>query len=69
MLDVANFLQEQSKTMHPSFLWLIVGTSLCLVELVIPTALIAVFLGLATEFPTSRTLTMRSVDLWRSVAK
>ena len=33
--------------MHPSFLWLIIGTGLCLVEVVLPTALIAVFLGLA----------------------
>ncbi len=32
--------------MHPSLLWLIVGASLCLVELVVPTALAAVFLGL-----------------------
>jgi membrane protein implicated in regulation of membrane protease activity len=47
MLEIANSLQERSITMHPSFLWLIVGTSLCLVELVLPTALIAVFLGLA----------------------
>ena len=32
--------------MHPSFFWLIIGTGLCLVEVVVPTALIAVFLGL-----------------------
>ncbi len=47
MLEVANSLQELSIPMHPSFLWLIIGTSLCLVELVLPTALISVFLGLA----------------------
>jgi membrane protein implicated in regulation of membrane protease activity len=47
MLEIANSLQELSIPMHPSFLWLIIGTSLCLVELVLPTALIAVFLGLA----------------------
>jgi membrane protein implicated in regulation of membrane protease activity len=34
-------------TIHPSILWLIFGISLCLVELIFPTALIAVFLGLA----------------------
>jgi membrane protein implicated in regulation of membrane protease activity len=32
--------------MHPSLLWLILGASLCLVELAVPTALVAVFLGL-----------------------
>ncbi len=32
--------------MHPSLVWLVVGTSLCLLELVVPTALVAVFLGL-----------------------
>ncbi len=33
--------------MHPSFLWLIGGTGLCLMEFVLPSALISVFLGLA----------------------
>ncbi len=46
-LKDSQFLQERSITMHPSFLWLIVGTCLCLVEFVLPTALISVFLGLA----------------------
>jgi membrane protein implicated in regulation of membrane protease activity len=46
MLEIANSLQERFITMHPSFLWLIVGTGLCLVEFVLPTALISVFLGL-----------------------
>jgi membrane protein implicated in regulation of membrane protease activity len=32
--------------LSPSFIWLILGTSLCLVEFIFPTALIAVFLGL-----------------------
>jgi membrane protein implicated in regulation of membrane protease activity len=32
--------------MHPSFLWLIGGTCLCLMELMLPSALILVFMGL-----------------------
>jgi membrane protein implicated in regulation of membrane protease activity len=31
---------------HPSLLWLVLGAILCLVELVVPTALVSVFLGL-----------------------
>jgi membrane protein implicated in regulation of membrane protease activity len=31
--------------MHPSLLWLIAGASLCLFELVMPTAMISLFLG------------------------
>jgi membrane protein implicated in regulation of membrane protease activity len=33
--------------MHPSFLWLIGGTGLCLMEFMLPSALVSVFLGLA----------------------
>jgi membrane protein implicated in regulation of membrane protease activity len=33
--------------MHPSFLWLIAGTCLCGLELFVPTALVAMFLGVA----------------------
>jgi membrane protein implicated in regulation of membrane protease activity len=32
--------------MHPSFLWLIGGTGLCLMEFMLPSALVSVFLGL-----------------------
>jgi membrane protein implicated in regulation of membrane protease activity len=32
--------------LSPSLIWLILGMSLCLVEFIFPTALIAVFLGL-----------------------
>jgi membrane protein implicated in regulation of membrane protease activity len=43
MLEVQKSLEQ---AMHPSFLWLIGGTSLCLIEFLLPTALVSVFLGL-----------------------